>query len=145
MSNALIINPLPNIQKDARNHKTELDRPLSALPSPTRGGALRLIMTLLWFWTHAALSLAQEAGTVSGQVVSTWDGTALPSVVVTVRGTTLATRTDANGRFELKNVPLGDQVLRFSKSGFASAVVTDVRVLAGQIHNRQWKPAPGIL
>src|SRR6185295_3186345 len=34
--------------------------------------------------------------------------------------------------YELKNVPLGDQVLRFSKAGFASVVVTDVRVLPGQ-------------
>jgi outer membrane receptor protein involved in Fe transport len=52
--------------------------------------------------------------------------------VVTVRGTTLATQTDANGRYQLNGVPPGDQALRLSKSGFASAVVTDVRVLLGQ-------------
>lgn len=56
----------------------------------------------------------------------------MPGVIVTVRGTTLATQTDATGRYELKNVPIGDQVLRFSKSAYASAVVTDVRVLLGQ-------------
>lgn len=75
---------------------------------------------------------AQEGGTVSGVVVSTWDGTPLPNVVVSVRGTTLATQTDASGRFELKNVPPGEQVLRFSKSGYASAAATEVRVLIGQ-------------
>src|SRR6185503_15189937 len=65
-------------------------------------------------------------------VVNTWDGTPLPSVTVTVRATTLAVQTDANGRYELKNVPPGEQVLRFFKAGFAAVVVTDVRVLAGQ-------------
>jgi outer membrane receptor protein involved in Fe transport len=85
----------------------------------------------------SALSISvhsQEVGTggVSGIVVNTWNGIPLPGVVVTVRGTTLATQTDANGRYELKNVPPGDQVLRFSKAGHASAVVTDVRVLAAQ-------------
>src|SRR5262245_16800990 len=75
---------------------------------------------------------AQQAGSVGGVVVSTWDGAPLPAVVVTVRGTTLATQTDATGRYVLNNVPTGDQVLRFSKSAYASALVTDVRVLAGQ-------------
>jgi outer membrane receptor protein involved in Fe transport len=75
---------------------------------------------------------AQDGGTVSGAVVSTWDGTPLAAVTVSVRGTTLATQTDAGGRYELRNVPAGDQVLRLSKSGYAVAVVSDVRVLLGQ-------------
>ncbi len=77
-------------------------------------------------------AVAQEVGAVAGVVISTWDGTPLGGTAVTVRGTTLATQSGADGRFELKNVPIGDQTLRFSKSGFASAVVTDVRVIAGQ-------------
>lgn len=82
----------------------------------------------LVFATHA-----QDAGSASGLVVSTWDGRPLPSVTVTVRGTTLATQTDPNGRYQLPQLPIGDQVLRFSKSGYASAVVTDVRILPGQV------------
>ncbi|MBE0540600.1 MAG: TonB-dependent receptor [Verrucomicrobia bacterium] len=78
------------------------------------------------------ISKAQDGGAVAGVVVSTWDGTPLPGVVVSVRGTTLAAQTDATGKFELKGVPPGDQVLRFSKSGYAAAVVTEVRVLLGQ-------------
>jgi outer membrane receptor protein involved in Fe transport len=75
---------------------------------------------------------AQDNGAATGVVVSSWDGTPLPGATVTVRGTTLAVQTDAAGRFELKNLPPGDQVLRISKSGYAAAVVTDVRVIAGQ-------------
>lgn len=76
--------------------------------------------------------LAQDGGSVSGVVVSTWDGTPLGGATVTVRGTTLAVQTTPDGLYELKGVPPGDQELRFSKSGFATANVTDVRVLPGQ-------------
>jgi outer membrane receptor protein involved in Fe transport len=94
------------------------------------GVTLRRLLYLVLFAT--ATASAQQGGTVAGIVVSTWDGTPLPGVIVTVRGTTLATQTDAAGRYELKNVPPGDQVLRFSKPSYAAAVVTDVRVLLGQ-------------
>ncbi len=76
-------------------------------------------------------ALAQDAGSISGLIIEGWDGRPLAGTTVTVRGTTLATTTDAQGRFLLGNVPVGDQVVRFSRSGYASAVVTDVRVLAG--------------
>jgi hypothetical protein len=91
------------------------------------------IAALCWFAILIASTAgAQESGAVSGVVVSTWDGAPLVGAVVTVRGTTLAAQTDASGRYELKGIPPGDQVLRFSKSGYASVVVTDVRVLLGQ-------------
>ena len=93
---------------------------------------LAIVFTLLALFAFSSNARAQDSGAVSGVVVSSWDGTTLPGAVVTVRGTTLAAQTDATGRYELKNVPPGDQVLRFSKSGFAAAVVTDVRVLPGQ-------------
>jgi hypothetical protein len=75
---------------------------------------------------------AQETGGVAGLVISTWDGKPLGGVTVVVRGTTLAGQTDSTGRYELKAVQPGDQVLRFTKGGYAGATVTDVRVLPGQ-------------
>jgi len=78
------------------------------------------------------VGVAQDTGSVAGTVISAWDASPLGGVVVSVRGTTLAAQTDANGRYELRGVAPGDQVLRLSKSGFATAVVTDVRVIAGQ-------------
>lgn len=103
------------------------------------GGALRspdrsrlVLIAFLMFLTAAFSVRAQDGGSVSGTVVSTWDGANIPGVIVTVRGTTLAAQTDATGRYQLNGIPPGENVLRFSKSGFASAVVTDVRVIAGQ-------------
>lgn len=86
---------------------------------------------LLIAWAMAPAAHAQESGSISGVIIESWDGRPLAGTTVTVRGTTLAATTDAQGRFTLANVPVGDQVVRFSKSGYASAVVTDVRVLAG--------------
>ncbi len=97
---------------------------------PARGGARPLLLLLL-LWAAAFSARAQD-GSVSGVVLNSWDRTPLPNVVVTVRGMTLATQTDASGRYQLNSVPPGDQVLRFSKSGFAATVVTEVRVLIGQ-------------
>ena len=74
---------------------------------------------------------AQEVGGVTGLVISTY-GKPLGGVTIVVRGTTLAGQTDSAGRYELKSVPQGDQVIRFTKGGYASATVTDVRVLPGQ-------------
>lgn len=71
-------------------------------------------------------------GTITGVVIDSWDGRPLTGVTVTVRGTTLAGTSDNQGRFRLLNVPPGDHVLRFSKASYATAVVTDVRILAGQ-------------
>lgn len=100
---------------------------------PLRACFLRHCEWALLFLALALGAQAQESGgSVSGLVISTWDGSPLSTATVTVRGTTLAVQTDAAGRFQLNGIPPGDQVLRFSKSGFAAAVVTDVRVIAGQ-------------
>lgn len=76
---------------------------------------------------------AQDTGGVSGLILESWDGRPLGGVAVTVRGTTLATTSDANGRFQLNGLPPGDQVVRFSRSGYATATVTEIKVLPGQV------------
>lgn len=96
---------------------------------PSLGGWLLVMLSLLSFPLRLQ---AQDTGAVAGTVISSWDASPLAGVVVSVRGTTLAAQTDANGRYEIRGVAPGDQVLRLSKSGFATAVVTDVRVLPGQ-------------
>jgi outer membrane receptor protein involved in Fe transport len=87
---------------------------------------------MLTLFSFSFRGLAQDTGAVAGTVISSWDAAPLAGVVVSVRGTTLAAQTDVNGRYEIRGVAPGDQVLRLSKSGFATAVVTDVRVLPGQ-------------
>ncbi|HAB16012.1 MAG TPA: TonB-dependent receptor [Verrucomicrobiota bacterium] len=75
--------------------------------------------------------MAQETGSLGGIVINGWDGRPLPGVIVTVRGTILAGTTDASGRYRLEGVPTGEQTVRFSKPGFASTTVSNVRIVPG--------------
>lgn len=70
----------------------------------------------------ASSELAAQDATVTGTVTSAEDGSALPGVNVIVRGTTIGTSTDANGRYSLR-VPDGDAVLVFSFIGLESQEV----------------------
>jgi TonB-dependent receptor len=69
-------------------------------------------------------------------------GEPVAGVVVSVRGTTLGTKTDEQGRYNLKGVPPGDHILVFSKSGFDRATVADVRVLIGQTSRADSRMSP---
>ncbi|MCC6232265.1 MAG: TonB-dependent receptor [Verrucomicrobiales bacterium] len=93
---------------------------------------LRAGWCLLAWLSLAMPAVAQDTGTISGVIIEGWDGRPLGGVTITVRGTTLAGTSDAQGRFQLSGVPVGDQTVRFSRAGYAAAVVTEVRVLAGQ-------------
>ena len=73
-----------------------------------------------------------DTGMVAGEVLDDWYNAPLSGVIVSVRGTTLAVATGNDGRFLLEGVPVGDRVVAFSKSGYARAIVTDVRVARAQ-------------
>jgi len=68
-----------------------------------------------------ATSLYAQERRVSGTVTNNADGTPLPGVAVAIRGTTIGTATDINGRFEL-NVPAG-ATLEFSFLGMVTQEV----------------------
>lgn len=71
-------------------------------------------------------------GMLEGQVLDNWDGRPLSGVVVTLRGTTLATVTDTEGRYQLRGVPPGQHELIFSRPGYARTRVTEVLVAEAQ-------------
>jgi outer membrane receptor protein involved in Fe transport len=104
-----------------------------------RAGALLLALLMFWAVPFAVQPVrAQEnadTGTVSGVVVESALGRPIVGATVLVRGLTLATTTDLLGRYTLRGVPAGTQTFIFSKSGYVRGVVTDIRVLPGQISN----------
>ncbi|MBX3734472.1 MAG: TonB-dependent receptor [Verrucomicrobiae bacterium] len=106
--------------------RTEVPR-FPPIPQPCLRGLCWLLLVLL-----AGSGAAQtDPGSLAGLVVNGWDGRPIPGVIVTVRGTLLAATTDLQGRYRLEGVPPGDQTVRFSKSGFASASTSGVRVAPG--------------
>ncbi|MFM1942861.1 MAG: hypothetical protein RI897_1843 [Verrucomicrobiota bacterium] len=104
-----------------------------------QGKALGLFVAVAFLAGRFAPELRAQAvppgdvGRIVGVVRNGWDNVPLGSVVVVVRGTTLAVKTDGQGRYVVEAVPPGDYSISFSKSGFARLTVTDVRVGAGQI------------
>lgn len=76
----------------------------------------KLLLTLLLCFTAGAI-YAQL--TVSGQVTSALDGEGLPGASVVVKGTTIGTTTDVDGRYQLQ-VNDGDAILVFSFIGYES-------------------------
>ncbi|MCC7376577.1 MAG: TonB-dependent receptor [Verrucomicrobiales bacterium] len=99
---------------------------------PRRFYGLLVFFGWMLLFASGAPVRAQETGSISGNLIEGWDGRPLAGVTVTVRGTTLATTSDAQGRFQLNGLPSGEHVVRFSRAGYAAVTVSDVRVLSGQ-------------
>jgi TonB-linked SusC/RagA family outer membrane protein len=83
-----------------------------------------MMRKFLLTWTFGFLSLAaiSQSRNVTGQVTSLDDGTTLPGVNVLVKGTTIGTVTDADGRYSVQ-VPESATALVFSFIGLATQEV----------------------
>lgn len=75
---------------------------------------------------------AQEAGRVTGRVLSARTGEPVAGARVSVTGTQLATETAPDGRYALPRVPAGTREVRVERLGYAPKSVTGVQVAAGR-------------
>ena len=67
-----------------------------------------------------------EYGRIVGHVFSTQTGDALPGVQVFIAGTAIGTLTSPDGRFVLRNVPVGTHSVQTEMIGYGSKIVSDV-------------------
>ncbi len=128
--------PRAKFPPGSRRHRRWLERirrRASGGASLARRDAPGWVVTCLVLGLAARL-MAQDAalGTISGTVTESWEGKPLANVTVTLRGTTLAATTDAQGRFRLVNVPPGQHTVQFAVPGYSRTVVGDVLVAPGQ-------------
>lgn len=95
---------------------------------------MRLLRTMLLsagiLFGGAAMLAAQQYGTVTGLVTDGATGGPLSSVQIQVANTNIGGLTNADGRFLLPRVPLGQQTIRAIRIGFAQQSQT-VTVVAG--------------
>ena len=84
------------------------------------------------------LSAAQSTGTIQGRVVDASDGSPLPGANVVVKGTSMGTSTNQNGRYRLQNVPSGGQTLVVSYVSYQEKTA-DIAVSAGETLNRNFE------
>lgn len=84
---------------------------------------MKKIVLILAFFAIGLNVLLAQTKEITGKVTSADDGSSIPGVSVSVKGTTLGTITDMDGMFRLK-VPQDAQTLVFSFVGMASQEIT---------------------
>ena len=94
----------------------------------------RWMLAALWLLAMPAAALAQGTGSIRGTVVDAATQRPLAGVQVVVQGSTLGVLTDAQGAFQIANVPVGERVVRASMVGFG-ARDEQVTVTAGAVAN----------
>jgi TonB-linked SusC/RagA family outer membrane protein len=85
---------------------------------------------LALFSTDANRVSAQQTGAISGVVADEMSGRPLPGVAISIRGTTLSTTTNEQGRFLFTAVPVGVHTLQLESLGYAQRTHS-VTVAAG--------------
>lgn len=67
-------------------------------------------------------------GTIKGQVIDSETKTPLPGVTVLIANQSMGAKADIDGNFTIKNIPVGDYVLRFNCIGYEPLSKTDIIV-----------------
>ena len=80
-------------------------------------------------------SLAQaqhQTGSLQGLVLDKASNQPLPWMNVLIGGTSLGTTTDVEGRYMIRNIPVGPVTVKFSMVGYKERLVTDVNIQSGR-------------
>jgi len=88
-------------------------------------------ITALLLTVTSSVYAQQQTGTVAGQVADNSTGKYLEGAEVTISGTELKTTTERDGRFAIRNVPVGAQKVTVNYPGL-DTFESDVSVVAGQ-------------
>lgn len=100
--------------------------------SPSSGRGRLFVAAVTFVLAVGAVSLlAQDTGTITGMVTSAQSGEGLRYINVVVKGTRMGAASQADGSYEIKNVPAGTYALTFSAVGYETTVVDNVMVTAG--------------
>ena len=98
-------------------------------PYPS-GGTLRVFGILTTGLVLGASAAEAQTGTIAGRVTSAETGQPIPSAQVFIVELDLGVLTQANGVFNLQNVPAGTQAVTVQRLGYREATAT-VQVVAG--------------
>ena len=84
---------------------------------------MKYVLTGIVLALLATLNVAAQTGRLGGYVTDRVTGDALAGVTIRVESTRLGAFTDKDGRFEIKDVPIGPVVLRASIVGYETETV----------------------
>ena len=91
---------------------------------------IKCCLVLSIFITQAAL--AQGTGSITGTIYDKATKDGLPGANVLVEGTTIGAATDLDGKFVLRNVPVGSHTITASYIGYVSESI-DVNIVANRM------------
>ncbi len=101
------------------------------MPSPVLKCSIRTgIFTALALVLGAGAAAAQT-GSIEGTVRNSQNAALIEGAQVTVVGTALTARTDANGYYRIDNIPAGGYSVRVARLGYNPVTATNARVAAG--------------
>jgi outer membrane receptor protein involved in Fe transport len=80
-----------------------------------------------------ASAASAQTGTIRGQVIDDGNGEPLIGTTVSIRGTTMGSATDMDGKFTIANVAPGTHSLQVSFISYLTTVVADVVVAANEV------------
>ena len=93
-----------------------------------------LVMAGLFLAASPGWSQAPETGAVIGQVIDTASGQPVIGASVSLKEEpAFSVRTDLNGRFSLRDIPIGEYVLVVFRGGYRLSEVTGVAVMPGEV------------
>jgi outer membrane receptor protein involved in Fe transport len=98
-----------------------------------------LMFILAIFCTVQADTLyaAQETGRISGQILDAETGEGLPGAVIQIKleSNTIGAQTDFDGKYLIRDVPVGIHSMRITLAGYKNAQITEVQVDEDEITN----------
>jgi outer membrane receptor protein involved in Fe transport len=105
---------------------------------------LPFLAALLFLPLDAPAQSSPPRGTIKGKIIDAESAVALPGAHVSIVGGTAGASTDAEGLFEIPQLPVGNYSLMCSSVGYAKAVKTDVVVRSGRTTfvNVELEPSP---
>lgn len=108
---------------------------------------MRHALLIFSFLFIAGLSqpLQAQNGVLFGSVIDKSDRTPLPGVNIILRGTTVGTSTDFDGKFEIRNIRPGEYSVEVSFIGFERQLITGVNIKAGTPSELKIEIAPQVL
>ena len=78
---------------------------------------------LVLFMIVVIPTYAHTAGNISGKVIDAKNGIPLVGVYVQIKNSLIATTTDLDGNYELKNIQIGTYELAFSFIGYKTVLL----------------------
>lgn len=86
------------------------------------------VILILFVATTLILQAQQKTGNLEGTVLDKTTKQPLELVNVVIDGTNLGAATDAKGRYEIRNIPVGVYIVRFSILGYKERRLSNVKV-----------------